>query len=140
MGRRRKRRTHLKGTGGKPDATSDGSPKTFVIKHGQVGSSLIQLVRDVRKAMEPNTASRLRERARNKLKDYFTIAPSLHVTHMLAFTLTQIAPSLRLVRLPAGPTLSFRVERYSLMKDVARTSRRARTMGMEYLSSPLVSW
>ena len=35
-------------------------PKSFVIKHGQVGHSLTQLVRDVRKVMEPNTASRLR--------------------------------------------------------------------------------
>lgn len=81
-----------------------------------------------------------KERNRNKLKDYLTMAPALHVTHLLAFTLTPIAPSLRIVRLSSGPTLSFRVERYSLVKDVLNTSKRARSIGMEYLSSPLVSF
>lgn len=67
-----------------------------------------------------------------------TLAPALQVTHILAFTLTPIAPSLRIVRLSDGPTLSFRIERYSLMKDILNTSKRARGMGMEYLSPPLV--
>ncbi|TFK42753.1 Brix domain-containing protein [Crucibulum laeve] len=137
MARKRKNRTHLKG-GAAPVTTSDGAPKSFIIKHGQVGSSVTQLVRDMRKVMEPNTASRLKERNRNKLKDYLTLAPTLQVTHLLAFTLTPIAPSLRLVRLSAGPTLSFRIERYSLMKDVMNNSRRARGVGMEYLSPPLL--
>jgi len=66
------------------------------------------------------------------------MAPALRVTHLLAFTLTPIAPSLRIIRLAAGPTLSFRVERYSLVKDVLNMSKRARSIGMEYLSPPLV--
>ncbi|KAG5645895.1 hypothetical protein DXG03_005042 [Asterophora parasitica] len=135
MARKRKNRTHLKGP---IEAPAPDVPKSFIIKHGQVGSSLTQLVRDVRKVMEPNTASRLKERNRNKLKDYLTMAPALQVTHLLAFTLTPVAPSLRIVRLSAGPTLSFRVERYSLMKDILNTSRRARSIGMEYLSPPLL--
>ena len=135
MAKRRKNRTHLK----QPDAHHDNTPSSFIIKHGQVGSSLAQLVRDVRKVMEPNTASRLKERSRNKLKDYLVLAPALHVSHLLAFTLTPVAPSLRIVRLSAGPTLSFRVERYSLMKDILNTRKRARSIGMEYLSPPLVS-
>jgi hypothetical protein len=62
MARRRKNRTHLKGpaTPSTSNTTNDGSPKSFIIKHGQVGSSLTQLVRDMRKVMEPNTASRLK--------------------------------------------------------------------------------
>ncbi|KAJ7929271.1 Brix domain-containing protein [Mycena leptocephala] len=115
MARKRKNRTHLKGVA--PATTVDGVPKSFIIKHGPVGHSIAQLVRDFRKVMEPNTASRLRERNRNKLKDYLTLAPALQVTHLLAFTLT---PS--------------RLERYSLMKDILNTSRRARSIGMEYLS------
>ncbi|KAL1669339.1 hypothetical protein GGF50DRAFT_123191 [Schizophyllum commune] len=133
-----KTRTHLKGAGAQAAGAAEGVPKSFVIKHGQVGTALTTLVRDLRKVMEPNTASRLKERNRNKLKDYFTIAPALHVTHLLAFTLTPVAPSLRIVRLPAGPTLSFRIERYSLMKDILASSRHARSIGMEYLSPPLL--
>ncbi|EPQ58063.1 Brix-domain-containing protein [Gloeophyllum trabeum ATCC 11539] len=134
MARRRKHRTHVKADSEQPD----GSPRSFVIKHGQVGHSLAQLVRDIRKVMEPNTASRLKERARNKLKDFIVMAPVLHVTHLLAFTLTERAPYMRLVRLPAGPTLSFRVERYSLMKDVLHAARRHRSIGLEYLTPPLL--
>ncbi|THG98221.1 hypothetical protein EW145_g7463 [Phellinidium pouzarii] len=135
MARRRKNRTHVKAPNG-PDG--DGNPKSFIIKHGQIGSSLAQLVRDLRKVMEPNTASRLKERTRNKLKDYLTLAPALHVTHLLALTLTSIAPSLRMVRLSSGPTLTFRVERYSLSKDILNTKKRARSMGLEYLTPPLL--
>ncbi|KAI0721625.1 Brix domain-containing protein [Cerioporus squamosus] len=139
MARRRKNRTHLKGGVASAPGTAEGVPKSFVIKHGQVGHSLTQLVRDVRKVMEPNTASRLRERTRNKLKDFLTMAPALGVTHLLAFTLTDVAPSMRIVRLSAGPTLSFRVERYSLVKDIINSSRRARSMStVEYLTPPLL--
>ncbi|KAH8829580.1 rRNA binding protein [Flagelloscypha sp. PMI_526] len=138
MGRRRKNRTHLKGPDNNTSPNDANAPKSFVLKHGQVGPSVSQLVRDVRKVLEPNTASRLRERSRNKLKDYLVIAPALHVTHLLAFTLTPLAPSLRIVRLSDGPTLSFRVERYSLMKDVSKSRKGARGVGLEYLSAPLL--
>jgi hypothetical protein len=59
MARRRKNRTHLKGVQSSVPS-SDDSPKSFVIKHGHVGPSLTQLTRDVRKVMEPNTATRLK--------------------------------------------------------------------------------
>jgi len=36
------------------------APKSFVIKTGIVGRGVAQLVRDIRKVMEPNTASNLR--------------------------------------------------------------------------------
>ncbi|KDQ16240.1 hypothetical protein BOTBODRAFT_30959 [Botryobasidium botryosum FD-172 SS1] len=140
MARRRKNRTHLKGANASApkDAADPKAPKSFIVRHGQVGHSIAQLVRDMRKVMEPNTATRLKERARNKLKDYISIGPSLSVTHIVAFTLTPVAPSLRIIRLSAGPTLSFRIERYSLTKDILNASRRARSMGMEYLSPPLL--
>ncbi|KAF5373128.1 hypothetical protein D9758_001695 [Tetrapyrgos nigripes] len=136
MARRRKNKTHLKATS--KDVSQSSAPKSFIIKHGQVGHSITQLVRDMRKVMEPNTASRLKERNRNKLKDYLVMAPALQVTHLLAFTLTDVAPSFRMVRLSNGPTLSFRIERYSLMKDLLNTTKKARSIGMEYLTPPLL--
>jgi ribosome biogenesis protein SSF1/2 len=71
----------------------------------------------MRQLMEPNTATRLKERPGARLRDYLTIAPTLSVTHLMAFTLTDAANvHLRVARLPQGPTLTFRVERYSLMR------------------------
>lgn len=81
----------------------------------------------------------VKERSRNKLKDYLTMASALHVTHLLAFTLTNIAPSLRILRLSNGPTLSFRIERYSLMKDIIASSRHAKHLSpIESMTAPLV--
>jgi ribosome biogenesis protein SSF1/2 len=81
----------------------------------------------------------VKERSRNKLRDFLTMAPALQVTHLLAFTLTDVAPSLRIVRLSNGPTLSFRIERYSLVKDIIASSRHAKHLSpIESMSAPLV--
>jgi len=62
MGRKRKNRTHLKGQAQR-DVAQSNIPKSFIVKHGQVGNSIAQLVRDLRKVMEPHTASRLKVRS-----------------------------------------------------------------------------
>lgn len=67
------------------------------------------------------------------------MAPVLQVTHLLAFTLTDVAPSLRILRLSNGPTLSFRVERYSLVKDIIASSRHVKHLSpIESMSAPLL--
>lgn len=63
MAKRRKNRTHLKGQAQREEVVASGVPKSFIIKHGQVGASLTQLVRDMRKVMEPHTAARLKVRS-----------------------------------------------------------------------------
>jgi ribosome biogenesis protein SSF1/2 len=74
MGRRRKNRTHLKdpniAAAANPTPGGTTMPKSFVVKHGQVGSSIAQLVRDMRKVMEPNTATRLRVRSACFLRNW----------------------------------------------------------------------
>ncbi|KAJ9108728.1 hypothetical protein QFC21_000048 [Naganishia friedmannii] len=137
--RRRKNRTHLKGANAEKE--EDKGPKSFVIKSGEVTKSVAQLVRDMRKVMEPGTASRLRERTAARLRDYLVMAGPLGVTHMMIFTLTEAANvHLRVARIPAGPTLTFRVERYSLMKDLINSSMRnlGKSPGGEYRSPPLL--
>lgn len=46
--------------------------------------------------------------------------------------------NLRLIRLPRGPTLGFKVLRYSLASDVLRMARRPRSVGREFAEGPLV--
>lgn len=65
--RRHKKRTHIGAENGASRSTpaissASRSPKTMVIRvgAGEVGSSVSQLVKDVRKMMEPGTASRLK--------------------------------------------------------------------------------
>lgn len=153
-----------------PSATDPNAPKvpkSFVVKSGTVGNSVAQLTKDVRKVLEPNTATRLKERKANRLRDYVSMSGPLGVTHLAVFsqppTANVTVPSettvahetaeqraerslvegtttvnLRLIRLPRGPTLSFKVLRYSLASDVLRMARRPRAVGREFAEAPLV--
>ncbi|GAA5981810.1 hypothetical protein JCM11641_007432 [Rhodosporidiobolus odoratus] len=170
--KRRKTRTHVK----PPAADAPGAqktPKSFVVKSGTVGGSVGQLTKDVRRVLEPNTATRLRERKANRLRDYVSMSGPLGVTHLMVFsqpssndslptasTSTSQDPkgreetgeeraersllegtttvNLRLIRLPRGPTLNFKVLRYSLAQDVLRMARRPRAVGREFAEAPLL--
>ncbi|KAI4205474.1 MAG: hypothetical protein LQ346_001428 [Caloplaca aetnensis] len=140
------------------NSSSSRVPKTMVIRVGasEVGSSVSQLVKDVRKMMEPGTASRLKviplmdiwllgkahhrqERKSNKLRDFTTMAGPLGVSHLLLFSRSSTGnTNLRLALLPRGPTLHFRIEKYSLCKDVQKTQKHPKGSQKEYLSPPLL--
>lgn len=143
--RRTKKRTHVgasNGTAKQPTANSvSRSPKSMVIRIGasDVGPSVSQLVKDVRSMMEPDTASRLKERRSNRLRDYVTMAGPLGVSHLMLFSRsTSGNTNMRLALTPRGPTLHFRVEKYSLCKDVKKALKHPKGGGKEYLTPPLV--
>ncbi|KAI4237381.1 MAG: hypothetical protein LQ349_001885 [Xanthoria aureola] len=144
--RRHKKRTHIGAQNGPSNAFPANSsairgPKTMVIRMGagDVGSSVSQLVKDVRSMMEPGTASRLKERKSNRLRDYTTMAGPLGISHLLLFSRSSTGnTNLRLALFPRGPTLHFRVERYSLCKDVRKALRHPKGGGKDYLSPPLL--
>ena len=106
---------------------------------GEVGPSVSQLVKDVRSMMEPGTASRLKERRSNRLRDYTAMAGPLGVSHLLLFSRSATGNiNLRLALTPRGPTLHFRVEQYSLSKDVRQSQKHPRGGGKEYATAPLL--
>jgi ribosome biogenesis protein SSF1/2 len=53
-------------------------------------ASVRVLMRDIRRVMEPNTASRLRVRHRNVLRDFVSVAGPLHVSHFIVFSQTDL--------------------------------------------------
>lgn len=77
-----------------------------------------QLVADWRRVMEPNTASRLRVKRKNRLRDFVDMAGPLGVTHMVLMSQTDNGTNIRIARTPKGPTLTFHVQQYALIKDV----------------------
>ncbi|KAI1738854.1 Brix domain-containing protein [Xylaria scruposa] len=143
---RTKKRTHVGAAlpKNRPPPTSRAAaldPKSMVIRigAGEVGSSVSQLAKDVRSVMEPGTASRLKERRANRLRDYVTMTGPLGVTHLLLFSRSESGnTNLRVATTPRGPTLNFRVEKYSLCKDVRRAQRHPRGGGKEYATPPLL--
>ena len=55
---------------------------------------------DLRKVMQPNTGTNLKESKRNVLKDFVHIAGPLGVTHFMILTATENASYLRVAKTP----------------------------------------
>ena len=67
------------------------------------------------------------------------MAGPLGVSHLLLFSRSTTGhTNMRLALTPRGPTLHFRVEKYSLSKDVQKAIRHPKTSKKEYLSPPLL--
>ncbi|XP_061469714.1 suppressor of SWI4 1 homolog isoform X1 [Rhineura floridana] len=113
-------------------------PHSFVFHRGSIGKNLQQLILDVRRVMEPYTATSLKVRKKNSLKDFVAVAGPLGVTHFLVFTKTPTSINLKLFRLPGGPTLTFRVIQYSLIKDVVSSLKRHRMHEQQFTHHPLL--
>lgn len=110
----------------------------MVIHRGNVDKDIRELVVDVRKVMEPFTASKLSVSKKNNLKDFIAIAGPLHVTHLLIFTQTERGDNLKILRLPRGPTLHFKMIEYSLRRDVLEGLKRKHTHQKQFLTQPLL--
>lgn len=74
------------------------APHSFVIHRGLPGEHIIELTKDFRRVMEPFTASSLKARKRNTIKDFVSVAGVLHVSHLCIFTRTELGMYLKLCR------------------------------------------
>lgn len=120
-------------------------PRLMVLRLGSSlkNRSLSQLVRDVRLFLQPHTAINLKERKANKLRDFVVMAGPLGVSEMFVFSQLESTGniSLRLGKMPRGPTLQFKINNYSLCKDVRHMLRRPKLTGRdsaEYANPPLL--
>ncbi|GMT00919.1 hypothetical protein PENTCL1PPCAC_23093, partial [Pristionchus entomophagus] len=113
-------------------------PHSIVIPSGDVGKFVKRLVRDYRRVMEPNTAAKLKVMKRNNIRDFVATGAVLGVTHMMVFTRSEMSVNMRLMRFPQGPTLTFRVKEYTLMRDVLSSLKKSMVFEELYKSAPLV--
>ena len=98
----------------------------FVIKRGKVGVYLKELQHDFRSVLYPFTAKKLVESKKNSIKDFVGVAGVFGVSHMLIFTQTTSGNYLRIMKLPKGPTLTFKIEEYALARDVVKFTQKAK--------------
>jgi ribosome biogenesis protein SSF1/2 len=137
-------------------------PQSIVMRRGSTSPEVISLVDDLRRLMLPYTALHFQEDPNNRkltLSQYAKhLALPMGVSHILSFsqsksssdnnkmdhhsaagspsataTLNSDRLNLRLARLPEGPTLSFRVHRFSLSKDIKKLQRRPMSDGNQSL-------
>ncbi|XP_030937042.1 peter Pan-like protein isoform X2 [Quercus lobata] len=118
--------------------TGNKIPKSFVFSRGKLPGPLRQLQMDLRKLMLPHTALNLKEKKRNNLKDFLNVAGPMGVTHFLILSKTATAPFLRVGRTPQGPTLTFKINEYSLAVDIAQSQLRPRCPQDLFKNPPLI--
>ncbi|XP_071274707.1 suppressor of SWI4 1 homolog isoform X3 [Agelaius tricolor] len=113
-------------------------PHSFVFPRGRPGRSLRSLCKDLRRVLEPFTARNLQVRRSNSLRDLVAVAGPLGVTQFLVLSKSQTGVNLKIFRLPGGPTLTFKVLQYSLVRDVVSALRRHRMHEQQFLHPPLL--
>lgn len=113
---RKKTRTHVEDEA--KNAEQAEAPKSFIVKRGKIGLYLKELLQNLRELMYPYTALKLREQKKNSLKDFLGVAGQFGVTHMMVLTQTEQGNYLRLIKNPKGPTMTLKIDQYSLSKDV----------------------
>lgn len=150
-GKRKKNRTHAGKQGllqGKEteergaigdNVHDDNIPRTLVARSFKVSTSVGDLIKDVRKMMSPHTASNLRERSYNRVKDYASVASQLGITHLLSFSQTKNKNVvMRIARFHQGPTLHFRIRGYSLSRHIRDLQKRPFDSAAAFNTPPLV--
>jgi ribosome biogenesis protein SSF1/2 len=112
-------------------------PKSLVIRRGKTEQEVGELVEDLRKLMLPYTALHFQEDPKNRkltLSQYAThLALPMGITHLMAFSQNEERLNMRLARTPEGPTLSFRVHKFSLNKHIKALQRRPMSDGARSL-------
>eukprot|EP00397_Hematodinium_sp_SG-2012_P029747 GEMP01031454.1.p1 GENE.GEMP01031454.1~~GEMP01031454.1.p1 ORF type:complete len:461 (+),score=102.61 GEMP01031454.1:36-1418(+) len=134
--RRRKTRTHQQEDVGEREKKY--TPRSFVVKKGHVSNDTQDLIRDFRDVMSPNCAKSLRESKNTKIRDYLAVAGPLGVTHLTMFTNTDTTTLMRVARFPHGPTLTFRVTKYSLCRDIQSIQKRPHKTQQDLHHAPLL--
>jgi ribosome biogenesis protein SSF1/2 len=74
----------------------------------------------------------------NTLKDFIDVAGPLGVTHFLMLSQTEHNVMLRIARAPRGPTLTFRVDAYSLSSSVRALAKQSPDLVTAFETPPLV--
>lgn len=100
------------------------APHSFVIKRGIVTKPVTELMTNFRQIMEPFTASNLKVKKQNVIKDFVDVAAALSVTHIVMFTMTDQAVYLKLCRLPRGPTITFKIKEFTTAREVRASQKR----------------
>ncbi|XP_053950003.1 protein Peter pan [Anastrepha ludens] len=114
------------------------APHSFIIHRGLSCPYITDLTLDFRKIMEPFTASQLKEKKINRIKDFVAMSGFFHISHMGIFNKATSQLSFKIVRMPRGPTLTFKVHQFTLARDVLSTNKRQFVDDDMFKTSPLV--
>lgn len=96
-------------------------------------------MRDLRQLMGPYTAKRLQSRKGNKMRDFVRTASLMGVSHLTILRTSDRGTNLQLARVPSGPTVTFRVSAFSLIRDCQTVQKRPVSLNTsDFMVPPLV--
>jgi ribosome biogenesis protein SSF1/2 len=114
------------------------TPKSIIIYRGDVGNNVRALMHEWRNVFLPWSSKKLHGENKS-LKDFLAIASTFSVSHLQLFTAPSHGTSLRLMRFSNGPTLTFRVEAFTLCDDITVNQKRPISVDHEAFSvAPVV--
>lgn len=125
---------------GKEDTTEEdkATPKSIIVYKGDVGVRVRSLMHEWRRVFLPWSSKKLHGK-NNTLKDFQHVAATFSVSHLQVLSTPTAGASLRIFRFPSGPTLSFRVESFTLRDDIVAQQRRpAAVEGPAYQVAPIL--
>jgi ribosome biogenesis protein SSF1/2 len=128
--RRRKHRTHVE--------EENLDPSVLISRRGQVGPYLKKLVQELRIVHYPNSPLKFQENARASLKDLISIARSNFIDHLMFITSTSTSSYLKAVKLPKGPTVTFKLNEFTLSSDVRESLKKQIKLQPDFRSPPLL--
>ena len=128
--RRRKHRTHVD--------EENTQPVALVARRGQVGPYMKQLVKELRIVLYPNSPLHFKENSRGSLKDLLSLAKSNEVDHLIFLTSTTNNSYLKAVKLPGGPTLTFKIQGYTNSSDVRASLKKSVRLQPDFKAAPLL--
>lgn len=136
VGRKRKKK-HTEKEVTVSEKEKKDTPRCFVIKRGNVGQRVKDLVQDFRMVMMPNSAKSLKESKMNRVEDFIAVAGHYGVSHLVIFTTTKVGTYMKLAKLPQGPTLTFKVLSFSLTRSIRAMQKRPRSASRDFTSAAL---
>eukprot|EP00760_Papus_ankaliazontas_P029948 PhM_4_TR4546/c0_g1_i1/m.1166/K14859/SSF1_2; ribosome biogenesis protein SSF1/2 len=139
--RRKKKRTHQDPEKLALDAgkSIEAPPRSAIYHHGASDPTMAALIQDWRRVFLPHTMNKLKAKNANTVRDFVALSGPLGLTHMHIFSSPNFGATLRLGRLPRGPTLLFRVESYTTSRDIVSKQRRSFVGGqLQFNTPPLV--
>lgn len=103
-------------------------PKSLIIRRGRTATEVSELVTDLRYMMMPYTALHFEENPKNRkltLMQYSThLALPMGITHIMSLSQNDERLNIMIARTPEGPTLSFRIHRFSLNRHIKALQKR----------------
>lgn len=96
------------------------------------------MIKELRVMLYPFCAVNVKESKQNVMKDYLSLVDVYGLTHMFAVTNTEKNSYLKVSRMPSGPTITFKIDKYCLSSDILNVASHKVPLSKQFYHTPIV--